>query len=173
MFQFHLGRTVTRFNKEFLSCEENIWNSNKRVNMSDVKQRNIPIWKKEIFDLSYRLIYQIDKRWLGSNLDFVVQFACMDNNSYIDAHKDKDVSSQFLVTFGEYSGGHLMLYNNEKHVFERIETMNNIVQFDGRKKHYVTKVKHGVRYSLVFYKSYDRRYKEQPIYNGVKLYRYV
>ena len=134
MFQFHIGRTVTRFNKEFLSCEQSIWNINKRVNMSDVKNRNIPIWKKEIFDLSYRLIYQIDKRWLGSNLDFVVQFACMDNNSYIDAHKDKDVSSQFLVTFGEYSGGHLMLYNNEKHVFEQIETMNNIVQFDGRKK---------------------------------------
>ena len=111
MFQFHIGRTVTRFQKEFNSCEVNMWNSNKQVNMMDVKYRLIPDWKKDLYYSAYQLIKEVDKRWTGEKHDLVIQFACMDTNSYVCIHSDKDVSSQFVMSFGEYSGGELMLFD--------------------------------------------------------------
>ena len=157
MFQFHIGRTVTRFQKEFNSCEVNIWNSNKQVNTMDVKYRLIPDWKKDLYYSAYQLIKEVDKRWTGEKHDLVIQFACMDTNSYVCIHSDKDVSSQFVMSFGEYSGGELMLFDEKSKTFKHVKTRNHIVQFDGRFKHYVTKVTNGLRYSIVFYKMFDRR----------------
>ena len=45
-----------------------------------------------------------------------------------------------------------------------------MIQFDGRKTHYVTDVTEGNRYSVVFYKSHDRRHNSQPVFTGVKKY---
>ena len=45
-FQFHIGRTVTRFHKKYESCEPNMWNTNLQVNMCDVLHRSIPQWEK-------------------------------------------------------------------------------------------------------------------------------
>ena len=171
MFQFHIGRTVTRFQKEFNSCEVNMWNSKKQVNMMDVKYRLIPDWKKDLYYSAYQLIKEVDKRWTGEKHDLVIQFACMDTNSYVCIHSDKDVSSQFVMSFGEYLGGELMLFDEKSKTFKHVETKNHIVQFDGRFKHYVTKVTNGLRYSIVFYKMFDRRYKEQPYFTGVKTYQ--
>ena len=171
MFQFHIGRTVTRFQKEFKSCEVNMWNSKNQVNMMDVKYRLIPDWKKDLYYSAYQLIKEVDKRWTGEKHDLVIQFACMDTNSYVCIHSDKDVSSQFVMSFGEYSGGELMLFDEKSKTFKHVETKNHIVQFDGRFKHYVTKVTNGLRHSIVFYKMFDRRYNEQPYFTGVKTYQ--
>ena len=95
----------------------------------------------------------------------------MNNKSFVLNHNHKnDISSQFSINLGEYKGGELMVYNEMKK--EHICLINNrkMVQFDGRKDHFVTKVTEGERYSIVFYKSYDTHYDYQPIFTGVKTY---
>ena len=61
------------------------------------------------------LLKMFDKPWAGSNDDFVVQFSCMDIESRVENHTDKDdVSSQFVISLGEYKGGELMVYNENR-----------------------------------------------------------
>ena len=116
------------------------------------------------------LLKMFDKTWAGSNDDFVVQFSCMDNKSHIENHKDKDdVSSQFAISLGEYKGGELMVYNENMNNYTPIINKRKMVQFDGRKDHFVTKVTEGERYFIVFFKSYDIRYDFQPIFTGTKM----
>ena len=43
-------------------------------------------------------------------------------------------------------------------------TNREMVWFDDRKDHFVTKVTEGERYSIIFYKSYDTRYDYQPTF---------
>ena len=90
--------------------------------MCEVMQRTIPKWKKDLYSLSYRLIYSIDKKWTGEFHDFVVKFACMDKNSYVYVHQDNDVSSQFILTFGDYTGGKLMLFDEISEKIDYIDT---------------------------------------------------
>ena len=45
-FQFSIGRIVTRFNKNYICYEQHKWKKNKWVNMMNVRERNIPTWKK-------------------------------------------------------------------------------------------------------------------------------
>ena len=65
-----------------------------------------------------------------------------------------------------------MIYNNERETYMNVDTKNAIVQFDGRNRHYVSKILNGLRYSVVYYKKFDRRYNEQPIFTGIKTYIY-
>ena len=117
------------------------------------------------------LLKMINKQWAGSKDDFVVQFSCMDIESHIEIHTDKDdVSSQFAISLGEYKGGQLMVYNDNLSTYIPVVNKRKMVQFDGRKKHFVTKVTEGERYSIVFFKSYDERYDYQPIFTGIKTY---
>ena len=171
-FQFSIGRTVTRFNKNYICYEQHKWKKNKWVNMMNVRERNIPTWKKNLYEISYKLIQNINNCWVGEHEDFIIQFACMDKNSQIGIHVDNDISSQFLLTFGQYIGGELMIYNNERKTYMNVDTKNAIVQFDGRNRHYVSKILNGLRYSVVYYKKFDRRYNEQPIFTGIKTYIY-
>ena len=68
--------------------------------MKTLSERDIPKWKKVIHALANKLIMCINNKWTGNNQDFVVQFACMDMDSYINIHRDHDVSSQISVSFG-------------------------------------------------------------------------
>ena len=145
-----MGRTVTRFNKSFKNCETNVWKENTFVNMTPVTERNAPKWKKYLYSMAKKLVTSINKKWAGSNEDYVVQFACMDEDSYVKVHQDRDVSSQIILSFGSYSGGLLMIHNEVTCKYESFDTCGKIVQFDGRFKHYVTKVTSGHRYSIVF-----------------------
>ena len=62
----------------------------------------------------------------------------------------------------------IILFNTNNKIVNSHNTYNQIVQFDGRKKHYVTKVTEGIRFSVVFYKMFDRRYDSQPHFTGTK-----
>ena len=73
--------------------------------MFDVKHRSISEWKKELYYCTYHLIHDISKRWTGNDHDLVIQYACMDTDSYIQIHRDRDVSSKFVLSFCEYSEG--------------------------------------------------------------------
>ena len=79
----------------------------------------------------------------------------MDTDSYVQIHRDRDVSSQFLLSFGEYSGGEFLQLNDKTNEFEVVDTYNQIVQLDGRYKHYVINVTNGLRFSIVVYKMFD------------------
>ena len=171
-FQFSIGRTVTRFNKNYICYKQHKWKKNRWVNMMCVQERNIPDWKKELYEISYKLIQSINNYWVGEHEDFIVQFACMDENSRVGIHVDNDISSQFVLTFGQYTGGQLMIYNNDLDVYIKVDTNNVIIQFDGRNKHYVSNIQNGLRYSVVYYKKFDRRYNEQPIFTRIKTYTY-
>ena len=65
-----------------------------------------------MYDISYQLIQNINNNWVGEHEDFIVQFACMDEQSHVGIHVDNDISSQFVLTFGKYTGGQLMIHNN-------------------------------------------------------------
>ena len=117
------------------------------------------------------LLKMIDKQQDGSNNDFVVQFSCMDIESHIEIHTDKDdVSSQFAISLGEYKGGELMVYNENLNIYIPVINKRKMDQFDDRKNHFFTKVTESERYSIVFFKSYDVRYDFQPIFTGIKTY---
>ena len=70
-----------------------MWNASLQVNMCDVLHRYIPQWKKNLYYITYDLIREINNRWVGNSHDLVIQFACMDTNSYVQIHRDKNVSS--------------------------------------------------------------------------------
>ena len=128
-------------------------------------------WKIKLYQLASSLVEMVNKTWAGKHGDYCVQFSCMDEFSYVKKHVDKnDISSQFVVTLGNYKGGELRVYNEINDVYIPLITNRIFVQFDGRKEHYITAVTEGNRYSIVFYKSYDRRYDVQPIFTGVKTY---
>ena len=117
------------------------------------------------------LLKMFDKIWAGSNNDFVIQFSCMDNKSHIENHTHKyDVSLQFAVSLGKYKGGELMIYNENMDNYTPIINKSKMVQFNGRKGHFVTKVTEGERYYIVSFKSYDIRYDFQPRFTGIEMY---
>ena len=60
--------------------------------------------EKKLYNNAYQLIRKFDKEWTGEDHDIVIQFSCMDDNSYVKIHQDKNVSSQFVLNFGEYLG---------------------------------------------------------------------
>ena len=126
--------------------------------------------EKKNYSFAYQLIHSVNEQWTGLNHDLVVQFACMDSNSFVKIHHDKDISSQFILSFGEYLGGDFMLFNQKNNRFEKVNTYNKLVQLDGRIKHYVSNVTDGYRFSVIYYKMYDRRFKEQPYFTGTKTY---
>ena len=53
--------------------------------------------QKDMYNIAYQLIRKINIGWTENNEDIVVQFSCMDTNSYVNIHQDKDVSSQFFL----------------------------------------------------------------------------
>ena len=172
-YMCRLGRSTTRYIKNSNHrCVQHPTKKNIMINTSNVLDRKeLPLWKIKLYGLSSTLLKMVNKTWAGKYDDYCVQFTCMDENSYVKKHVDaNDVSSQFVVTFGNYIGGELLVYNEISEQYIPLITNRNIVQFDGRKKHYVTDVTEGKRYSIVFYKSYDRRYDSQPIFTGVKTY---
>ena len=42
------------------SCVQNRWNENNKVNMTEVRTRQIPKWKKDLYYTSHELIKKIN-----------------------------------------------------------------------------------------------------------------
>ena len=122
-------------------------------------------WKLNLCSMSRTLLEMFDTIWAGNHDGFVVQLTYMNKESFVLNHSHtNDISSQFSISLGEYKGGGLMVYNEMKKEYMCLINNRKMVQFDGRKDHFVTKVTEGERYSVVFYKSYDTRYDYQPIF---------
>ena len=89
--------------------------------------------------MSRTLLKMFDETWAGKHDDFVVQFTCMNNTSFVLNHHHKnDISSQFAISLGEYEGGLLMVRNEMTNEYIHLNNNRKMVQFDGRKDHLVT-----------------------------------
>ena len=73
----------------------------------------------------------------------------------IKQHKDKvNVGESVLVAFGDYTGGQTYVANDKDHNFTLTDCRDELLIFNGAtKRHGVTAVTSGSRYSLVFYKN--------------------
>ena len=114
-----------------------------------------------------RLIKLCSKSWTGHDEDYIVQFACMDKHSRVPAHIDNDISTQFCISFGQYLGGSLYVLNQNLNRYEKLDNHQRMIQFDGRNYHYVSNVIEGERYSVVYFKKFDRRFQMKafsPVY---------
>ena len=70
----------------------------------------------------------INKAWAGKHDDYFVQFSCMNKDSYVKKHCDQnDVSSQFVVSFGNYKGGELVVYNEINDAYIPLRKNRNII----------------------------------------------
>ena len=96
------------------------------VNTSLVESRKIPKIKYHLYILAKELIMEFNKSWVGNDDDYIVQFACMNEYSYIKEHCDNaDVTSQFIMTLGKYKGGNIHIWNHEKNSYESFDTRKN------------------------------------------------
>ena len=92
-----------------------------------------------------------DQTWAGKHDNFVVQFTCMNNKSFVLNHNHKnDISPQFSISLGEYKGGELMVYNEINKECVCLINNRKMVHFDGRNDHFVTKVTEGEGFQLYF-----------------------
>ena len=73
----------------------------------------------------------------------------------IKQHLDKvNVGDSVLVAFGDYTGGLTYVANDKDHNFTLTDCREELLLFNGaEKKHGVTAITSGERYSLVFYKN--------------------
>ena len=114
-----------------------------------------------------RLINLCCKSWTGPDEDYIIQFACMDKDSRVPPHIDNDICTQCSISFGQYLGGSLYVLNRNSNRYEILDNHKRMIQFDGRNYHYVSNVIEGERYSVVYFKKFDRRFQMKafsPVY---------
>eukprot|EP00945_MAST-04E_sp_MAST-4E-sp1_P000555 g555.t1 len=118
----------------------------------------------ELYHVARLLLLCIDPEY-ACNGDFVVQFALMTDpkKHYVKQHGDvEDITYQYAMGLGNYKGGLLRVHT--KSGPRDIDIRNRLVKFDGRLPHEVVNYQGGNRFTVIFYKNYDRRILEaQPI----------
>uniref|UniRef100_A0A7S3LD34 Uncharacterized protein n=1 Tax=Amphora coffeiformis TaxID=265554 RepID=A0A7S3LD34_9STRA len=77
---------------------------------------------------------------------------------------DKDLSPQIALGLGDYSGGDVMTWETENSLTPVLQSIKyQIVKLDGRYPHHALAPDSGTRFSLYFYKLFDRRWtKSRP-----------
>ena len=143
------------------------------VYMGEIAQRvcrtKVEKWLQVAFAIAAEIIETVDPEWSGDHKDFVVQFSRMEPSDFCKQHIDRhNVSHAYALSLGSYSGGELICYDKQ-HTFAgkvieskhanrtSISTHNSIVKFEGRLKHSVGTINSGVRFSIIWYKKWDRR----------------
>ena len=137
---------------------------NTGVYVEPVEAQHVKVpFLKEAYYLSRDVMRQIDPHYAEG--EFVVQFAKIDSAAhYVKKHVDQhDVSHQYALTFGEYEGAALLVHPPDGGPPHRVDGKDCIVKFDARHPHEVdlTGFK-GERYTVIWYKNYDRRQLARP-----------
>ena len=157
LWQVHMGRTTYT-----LGCRNFTYPHNfipgKGVFMKNVLDGKQTDWVKDVYKICQQLIRKINYDYAGENDDWVVNISAMTNTGhYIKKHTDKcDIDSQYAFTFGSFTGGTLCSYNH-LNIKNDINNFRRVVRFDGRLPHEVSPVLSGFRYSVIFFKVFDRR----------------
>ena len=121
--------------------------------------------QKAILAKATELLGAVDASYVQDG-DFVLQVHAMDETSKVEKHTDDDdISFQYGIGLGTYSGGELITWTSDGTEQPPINLRNHVVKLDGRLPHMVTPVTSGIRYAVYFFKHYDRRITEpQPQY---------
>ena len=157
LFQFLIGRTMTRFKQSSEEYIENPTKLNSYIRVSKVIERkNLPQKKKDLYDISVKILMHYNRNWAGEDQDFILQVSCMDKDYFVTEHiHASDTTTQIVITFGNYKGGMLNTFCPKKNQFKAVQTLGTMKEIDGRLPHFVSPVTDGKRYSLVFFKTYD------------------
>ena len=143
------------------------------VYMRDPQKGTKDKWLKDAFgDILTPLIQAIDPEWAGTDGDWAVQINVINSaKQSIKRHVDKDdIAPQYGLALGEFEGGELTIWSKDESSKQSIDLRNRIVRLDGRNFHQVEPVTSGTRYSVYFFKGYDRRWTEkQPHTDEVKI----
>lgn len=108
----------------------------------------------------FQEILEISKHLPAS---FIWDSVQLNQNYQTTKHKDKgNRGLSVIVAFGDYTGGELVLVNEDGEVSHDIK--NKMLFFDGVNTEHYTKPFEGNRYSLVFYKV-DRDFVEVPTWS--------
>lgn len=131
------------------------------------EQKGLSTEQKEAYRLAADLIHEVDPEYARG--EFLVQFAFMNGHSkhYVKKHRDKeDVSYQYALSFGDFSGAKLRVWDKAERRFADFDNRDRIVRFDGRRAHeVVTDGFKGNRFTVIWYKNYDSRLSQPvPIY---------
>ena len=127
--------------------------------------------KKLLYRKAKRILRKFDPEFAKG--EFHVQFAYMKpGRGRVDRHKDNDISYQYAISLGTYRGACLRSYSEDEKSFTDLDNHNKIAKFDGRLSHEViTDNFSGKRFTVIFYKNYDRRKTEaDPILHKPRLY---
>merc|ERR1712086_840189 len=117
---------------------------------------------KELYAESRKLLLLVDPEVVGEHDDFCVQWSCMDSASqYVKQHTDSnDIAPQICIGLGYgFSGGELKCWNSDG-TTQVVDYCNKALKVDGRLPHEVLPATYqpgGKRYSIIYYKNYDRR----------------
>ena len=118
------------------------------------------------------MIRAIDPEWAGTEGDWAVQINVINSakqsiNRHVDEH---DIAPQYGLALGDFEGGQLTIWSQDESSQQSIDLRNRIVRLDGRNYHQVEPVTSGTRYSVYFFKNYDRRWTEvQPRTDEVEI----
>jgi hypothetical protein len=164
-FQFTIGRTVraktTEAGNKTWSFPHNfvkgkgVYAENAKT-LKDPIKGSKPAAQKEIYRKAAQIVEMLDPVY-AANGDWVVQVHAMDSQSKVNRHTDDDdLTYQYGVILGDFEGGELLTWDSKEKPCAPLAVQNKIVKLDGRLYHQVMPVTRGVRYSLYFYKLYDR-----------------
>ena len=123
--------------------------------------------EKELWKLAKNLLLIFKSSYIGED-DYCVQFSKLDGEEggFVEKHEDgRDIEKQIIFSWGGYKGGSLKFEDGTEIVHQ-----NQLVEVDGRNRHWVEEGFSGSRYSCIFFKMYDRRYnKPKRITNEVSV----
>ena len=162
-----LGATIKTFGMlGYHKQRHNIWES-KGVSITPVEeQKTKEMWEKELWKLCRELLNIIDPEYAEG--EYCVQYACIDDakKHHVGKHVDQyNISHQYALALGDYSGCSLRVYDKQDNVIGDYDYYRKMLKLDGRLPHeLVMNNFKGTRYSLIFFKNYDRlRPVEDPI----------
>ena len=101
----------------------------------------------------YQDIHKLAKQCL-INHDPTFKFTSIqfNKNHQMKRHKDgKNVGESYIIGFGDYTGGDLMVYNKEGTKYKLVNIKNKFFKFDGSVYPHETAPFKGNRFTLVYY----------------------
>jgi hypothetical protein len=116
---------------------------NKNFATNDFKFEELPVWKKEVFQIGIALYEMKYPEGLGMGT-VAITLSHMTPSSTVGWHQDpRDISPQLLVSVGKFKGGNIRMFSEDNKYFLDLSTHCNPTICDGRLDHYVHPITEG------------------------------
>ena len=156
-----IGHTTNALGAKSFETPHN-FKKGRGVYVKPVEERTMSKWKKELWALSKELISIVDPDFADG--EYVVNYSCMTKpEQYVKKHVDSDdISHQYALALGNYSGAKLRCYDEEDNVLGDFDYHRKICKMDGRLPHELIQDNFkGKRFCVIWFKLYDHR-KAEP-----------